>query len=314
MSFMQSRRSQKRQRKLRKQKPIRRMESASSISMPRLRVPKTARRRRRRNRHRLRLPGEALKQFVLSARWVSLVLLVVTVSALAMIGMDENFYLTMIPVEGVAAIPPSEIVNASGLAGAHVFSVEPRAAAQQIADLPGVISATVTLEWPNQTQVRIREDSPVAVWEQDGQEYWVNKHGDLVPARLEASGLLQIMAEGGATARAPETVPAETETDTEATDETEPGKAPVLFVPDEVLQGALLLRELRPNIDTLYYDPSGGLSYQDGRGWRAYFGTGTDMAQKLVIYETLVEHLEKQGVTPEYISVSNQETPFYLGQ
>jgi hypothetical protein len=83
-------------------------------------------------------------------------------------------------------------------------------------------------------------------------------------------------------------------------------------VPDEVLDGALLLRELRPNIDALYYDASGGLSYQDGRGWRAYFGTGRDMAQKLVVYETLVEHLQAKSITPVYISVSNQEAPFYL--
>jgi hypothetical protein len=77
------------------------------------------------------------------------------------------------------------------------------------------------------------------------------------------------------------------------------------------MQGALQLRELRPNIDQLYYRPSGGLSYQDGRGWRAYFGTGRDMHQKLVVYETIVADLLAKGLTPEYISVSNQEKPFY---
>ena len=282
--------------------------------MPQLRVPRTALRRRRRNRRRLRLPADTLKSILFSARWVSLLLLAITLSALALIGMDENFYLTMIPVEGVASIPPSEIVNASGLAGAHVFSVEPGAAAQEIADLPGVISATVRLEWPNQAHVRIREDSPVAVWEQNGQTYWVNDHGDLVPARLEAPGLLRIIVEGAEPAASPEPAPEVVEDGAPASEATEGSTPPVLFVPKDVLQGALLLRELRPNIDALYYDASGGLSYQDGRGWRAYFGTGTDMAQKLVVYETLVEHLEANGVTPTYISVSNQETPFYLAR
>jgi hypothetical protein len=90
--------------------------------------------------------------------------------------------------------------------------------------------------------------------------------------------------------------------------------AQVAFVPHDVLAGALQLKQLRPNIDRLYYRPSSGLSYQDGRGWRVFFGTGTDMSQKLVVYETIVEELLAQGLTPQYVSVSNQEKPYYLAQ
>ena len=82
-------------------------------------------------------------------------------------------------------------------------------------------------------------------------------------------------------------------------------------MPQDVLEGALQLRALRPNIEQLYYRPSGGLSYQDGRGWRAYFGTGLDMNQKLAVYETVVAKLLEQGIRPEYISVSNQYKPYY---
>jgi hypothetical protein len=35
------------------------------------------------------------------------------------------------------------------------------------------------------------------------------------------------------------------------------------------------------------------------------------MNQKLVIYETIVEDLLARGLTPQYISVSNQEKPYY---
>ena len=37
----------------------------------------------------------------------------------------------------------------------------------------------------------------------------------------------------------------------------------------DLVRGALHLRELRPNIDQLFFRPGNGLSYQDGRGWRA---------------------------------------------
>jgi hypothetical protein len=306
-------------RKLRKQPQMERVYTAAAMPFPQMAVPKTARRRRRRNRRLVSVSVSSLKGFLLSARWISLLILALCGGALALIGMDEGFYLTLVPVEGVASIPPDEVVSASGLGGAHIFAVEPQLAAQRVDDLPGVISATVALEWPNQAVIQIREESPVAVWEQNGQRYWVNEDGELVPARIDIPGLLHIIAEGPApNPAAVEEMAGETVTDEE--EETSSAEAeatpatPVLFVPQPVLQGALLLKELRPNIEALNYDPGAGLSYQDGRGWRAYFGAGTDMAQKLVVYETLVEKLVANGITPQYVSVQNQEKPFYLGQ
>jgi hypothetical protein len=304
------------QRKLRKQPRMERVYTAAAMPVPKFQVPATARRRRRRNRRMVRLPLASLKSLILSSRWVSLLLVALCTGALVLIGLEEDFYITLIPVEGVASIPPAEVVQASGLGGVHIFAAEPQVAAQRVDEMPGVISATVSLEWPNHALIQLREDSPVAVWEDAGQMYWVNQDGELVLARIDVPGLLHIIAEGPVAA--PASVPiAADEAGAEARDGEvgEDGEtAPILFVPEPVLQGALQLRELRPNIEALYYDPGGGLSYQDGRGWRAYFGAGADMAQKLVVYETLVAQLVAESVTPQYVSVQNQERPFYLGR
>ncbi|MBK8902962.1 MAG: FtsQ-type POTRA domain-containing protein [Anaerolineaceae bacterium] len=305
-------------RRLRKQPKMRRMDSA--VSMPRLSVPKNARRRRRRNQTRVvRAPIASLRQIVLSARWLSLGLLALSIYALTLIGMDENFYLTAIPVEGVISVPATEVVQASNLAGSHIFAADPGTAAQQIMDnVPGIISATVTLNWPNQVQINVTEDSPIAIWVEGSNQFWVTRTGRLIPARSSSLGLLMIQSEvegvGVATA-VPATPTAADETeDTEAEAEIESITANMRFLPREVLAGALQLKQLRPNIDRLFYRPSSGLSYQDGRGWRVFFGTGTDMSQKLVVYETIVEELLAQGLTPQYVSVSNQEKPYYLAQ
>ncbi len=325
---MKQRSSSRPERKLRKQPKMERVYTAAAMPFPQLSVPRTARKRRRRNRRLVNVPVSSVKSFILSARWLSLIILGLCVAALALIGTDESFFLKLVPVEGAASIPPDEIVAASGLGGAHIFAVEPQVAARRVDEMPGVISATVALEWPNQAVIQISEESPVAVWEQGGQRYWVNDDGGLVPARIDIPGLLHILVEGPApNPAAVEETPVETsEADDEAEGETgaaEEGAevtargtdtARLLFVPQPVLQGALQLKELRPNIEALYYDPGAGLSYQDGRGWRAYFGAGADMAQKLVVYETLVEKLVAEGVTPQYVSVQNQEKPFYLGQ
>lgn len=285
---------------------MRRLESNAFVAQPRLRVPKTAQRRRRRNFRRVHLPLAGIRQVIFSARWISLILLAMVMYALVLVGLDEEFYLTTIPVDGSGSIPAAEIVSASGLAGMHIFAADPALAAQEIMAVPGVISATVTVSWPNQVHLGIREDSPVAVWLENGVPYWVTRHGSLLPARGQLFGLMVIEAEVEAAASDPTT-------EATATDGT--SAAPqTRFVPQDVLAGALQLRQLRPNIERLYYQAGVGLSYQDGRGWRAYFGTGTDMAQKLVVYETLVAELEARGVTPAYISVANQERPFYLAR
>ncbi len=301
--------------RLRKQ-PKRRLHSATAVPLPRIEVPKTARRRRRRNAWQMRVPTDALRRLFLSARWLSLGLLSLAVYAVFLIGSDVNFYLTYIPVEGSFTIPPADIVQASDLAGVHIFAADPGAAAAQIAELPGVISATVTVGWPNEVLIRVREDNPIAVWEEGGRDYWVTENGRLIPARTGSIGLLRIQSEMGEVQHGGETAVDETwllplsqEEDSTTTPQTA-----LTFIPNDVLVGALQLRDLRPNLDRLYYRPAGGLSYEDSRGWRVYFGTGSDMAQKMVIYEAMVDDLLARGLTPAYISVSNKEKPHYRAQ
>lgn len=274
-------------RRLKKQPRVRRVQAASAGVFPRIKIPATAQQRRKRNRRRLRLPTAALQQAILSARWLSLGLLALSVYALFFIGQSDAFYLTHIPVEGNHYIPANEVVADSGLGGVHIFAADPVAAAKAVGEMPGVITATVTLHWPNQVMIEIGEDSPIAIWEQAGELFWINEKGRLFKARLDLPNLLHIRSE-----------------------QEEPLNE-ARFVSPEVIEAALLLQTLRPNIDFLYYEPGSGLSYQDGRGWRAYFGVGQDMEQRLVIYETIVEDLLARGLSPTYISVSNKEKPFY---
>lgn len=291
---------------------MRRVQSAHAMPLPRMEVPKAARQRKRRNqrsRRRSRIPVGSIKQVVFSARWISLLLLAIVTAALVLIGMDENFYLTVIPVDGTVSVPASEIVEASRLAGAHIFAVDPEVAAARVAEVPGVINAAVSLSWPNQVLIEVQEDSPAAVWQEGEHQFWVTDNGRLIPVRATVPGLLLIESEMPAAA-APVVSEGAIENGEDTAVTTDP-QSNLAFIPEAVLTGAEQLRKLRPNIEKLYYRGDSGLSYQDGRGWRVYFGTGTDMNQKLVIYETIVADLLARGLTPQYISVSNQEKPYY---
>ncbi len=273
--------------RLRKQPKLQRVQAAGTTAIPKVVVPAAAKKRKRRNRQRIKVPTSLLKQIALSSRWMSLGLVTVCIFALILIGRDDSFYLTSIPVNGNVSVPATEIIARSGMSGAHIFAADPSEAALLIGEIPGVISATVTLEWPNMVNINIAEASPLAIWSQNGHTYWITTQGDLVPARVSTSGLLLIES-----------------------DENELfGDDP--YVPDEVLEGALELRALRPNIDRLSYQLGNGLSYQDGRGWQVYFGTGQNMGQKLIVYEAIVEDLLAKSITPAYISVRNGLKPYY---
>jgi len=341
-------------RQLRKQPKRRRANSTATTNFPRLNVPKTAKKRRRRQKtERVRFGLTALKRFLFTSRWVSLGLLALTTFALIITVQERRFYLTYIPVEGAISFPPEDIVDASGLAGIHIFAADPSTAAEEIVALPGIISSTVSLRWPNQVYIQVAEDAPVAIWQENGLAYGITSGGRLIPPGFPTTGLLQIFPETGPitpieTIKTEEKLVADNEgSNAEGTIPDEGNTAPeeitenevatqaqsvnhdevkindnsakqaitsLAFIPQEVLVGALHLRELRPTIDELYYRPSGGLSYQDDRGWRVYFGTGMDMNQKLVLYEAIVEDLLVRGIHPAYISVSNKSKPYYLAQ
>lgn len=212
----------------------------------------------------------------------------VCVMAFLVIGHNDSFYLGAPRVEGASSLTESQIISASGLAGTHVFAADPGVAAERIGLLPGVVSASVYLEWPNIVNIQIEEDAAIATWEQAGERFWIYEDGTLLPAGLSAKSGLHIISE------------------------IEEPVGEQLFIPIEVIEGARQLQEIRPNINQLYYKPGSGLSYQDGRGWKVYFGVGQDMNQKIVVYETIIEHLTSRGVKPVYISVANQLKPFYL--
>lgn len=229
----------------------------------------------------------AVSALLTSPRWISLSLLVGIVAVLYSVRLDQTYVVSSVEVSGTSTLSPEAVVQASGIEGVHAFFLNPAEAARRVAEIPSVLTATVRVGWPSRAHITVAEREPVMVWDQVGGRFWVDKEGRLMQARQESGGLLVILSQ-------------------------EPERLSLGYqIPADVLAGALQLRRERPNIASLFYERGAGLSYQDGRSWRVYFGAGRDMNQKLSVYETLVENLQAHGLHPEYISVVNKEKPFY---
>ncbi len=69
-----------------------------------------------------------------------------------------------------------------------------------------------------------------------------------------------------------------------------------------LLTAALQLNAWMPNEKTLLYQNKRGLGWKDARGWDVFVGQKLeDINDKMVMYETVVRELEKQGVDVEII-------------
>jgi cell division septal protein FtsQ len=222
-----------------------------------------------------------------SPRWISLVVLIGLGAVVYLGGQTPWLVISDVQVEGAVALTADSVVKASGLQGKSIVWADPALAARSVVAMPSVLTATVEIGWPNQARIAVVERAPVMAWDQAGERFWVDEDGVLMPSRYQVHGLLLVLSQ-------------EREMLTL-------GSA----IPHDVMQAALQLRQLRPNIDALYYEQANGLSYQDGRNWRAYFGLGNDVNQKLVIYEALVADLMARKMQPDYISVITKEKPFY---
>jgi hypothetical protein len=232
-------------------------------------------------------------------RWVSGLLSLTIGAALAIILTTEVFYVSQVEVGGLRTVPAEEIFAASGVADYHIFWIKPDAVARAVADAPGVATANVRVYWPARVIIQVTEREPALIWEQGGTRYWVDVRGNLMPQRRDLPNLIRIYSEG-------EAIPVGC-----------PGPdcpgdvSGRVSIERDVVEGALQLKTRRADIELLYYDPISGLSFNDERGWRAYFGVGTDMGRKLLIYDAIVADLQTRGLRPEYIDVSNAQAPVY---
>jgi len=265
------------------------------IGTPRRTAP-TAPAARRKPRSRV---ARAIAPAGFNWRWVSAAIVVTISGLLAWVFSDPVFKVTRVEVGGAAYVPVEEVFTAAGVANQHILEIDPDVVRDRVLLSPSFSSAQVGLAWPARVIIVVREREPALIWEQGAERYWVDVNGNLMLLRRELPTLVRVINEG-------EAIPFQC-----------PGPAcpsgdeQRVSIDPQVVLGAQQLRTLRTNIDVLYYDPAHGLSYQDGRGWRGYFGSGTDMDVKLKVYETLVENILSRGITPIRVDVTNPNAPFY---
>jgi hypothetical protein len=136
-------------------------------------------------------------------------------------------------------------------------------------------------------QIVITEREPALVWEQSGTATWIDLQGRVMRQREDRPDLMRV-----------------------SVDDSVAG-AVGASVEQEIVSGAVQLQSLLPGISVLRYHPDKGLGYNDQRGWQAWLGTGTNMPEKVLIYNAIVNSLLARGVLPTEISVADPDAPYF---
>lgn len=225
-------------------------------------------------------------------------MIVVSLSfVLAMFFATDFFYIRSISVAGTRYLDRAEVFRYANIAEMHLFWVDPEQVRRSIlAASPLIADARVSVGWPpDMVRIVIEEREPAIIWVQAGVAAWVDIQGRVLRFPPEGSDerpdLIRVIADNS---------------------EDGPPGANVLIDVGAVT-GALQLQNLLPGLPALRYNPAKGLGFREPGGWDVWLGTGTDMDQKLVIYEALIANLQLRGITPVEVNVANPEAVFYCG-
>ncbi|MGB7877026.1 MAG: FtsQ-type POTRA domain-containing protein [Anaerolineales bacterium] len=230
-------------------------------------------------------------------RLLSFILVLLFGTGLYLFWTLPQFRVNTAQINGNQRIPTEEINAALELDGRPVFLLTPAHIREQaLRAYPELASVEVSFDLPNLVTVDVTERQPLVQWQQDGGYAWIDEMGTAFLPRGEAPGLIVVQALG--------TPPAITVLE-------EDPLVPAPFITEETVNALVALAPHVPAGTPILYNPVTGLSWTDGRGWQAVFGSGDDMEVKARVYQAMVDWLTQRGIRPILINVAYPDAPFY---
>jgi len=226
-------------------------------------------------------------------RVVSGVLSVAFLAALIMMWSAPYFEVHSVGVEGVRRFSTAEISRAINAAGNPVFTIHPNQLERDLTmTYSGFESIDVQVMWPDQVKVIVEERDPVIAWDWEGHVRWIDDQGIGFDPHGESEDLITVQSP---------ILPSTT------------GRQ---FLSSALAKAIVDLAAYAPEGVPMVYDTDRGLGWRDNRGWQVYFGSDPkDMDRKMVVYRSIVEHLEGKGIQPSLISVEHLRAPYFrMGQ
>jgi hypothetical protein len=262
-----------------------------------LRHRRAQRRRERERREGLDRPEVRVKPrgvIWISWRWLSALISLFLIIMIYVMLASPIFFVDSIAVGGERYLTPEQVFEAADIANRNLFWLDAADIEARLESNPSIADAQVFVGWPpNMVSIFIIERDPAMIWEQGSTRYWVDVNGIVMFARREREDLLRVVYQG-----------------------TDPSTLGVGSVIDrQIVAGALQLKAKLPNIEVMLYDPIKGLGIrEEQRGnWKAWFGVGTDMELRLLVYNAIVNTYNPTIQFAE-VDVSDADHPTFVNR
>jgi hypothetical protein len=207
----------------------------------------------------------------------------------------DLFYVRSINLEGARYLTESEVFRYTEIAEQHIFWVDPDTVRQRILNAsPLVANAEVQIGWPpDMVTIRVEEREPALLWSQAGVRVLLDVQGNVLRSPRDDEVFPEL----------PQVV-----ADNSFNEPRIPGNP----VPVDVIAGTLQLQNVIAGLPPLRYNAEKGLGFREASGsWDVWLGSGTDMVNKLRVYETLRDNLLARGITPVEINVADLDAVYY---
>ena len=266
------------------------------------------------------ITGAIKRRFKVGWRVLSLLIAGILSYALFTAWRSPEYRISAVKVTGLQRLTEAEVLAKVSAAGMHSFAVVPeKIKAEIVAAFPDFREVTVRVGIPASLEIRVVERQPMITWQSKTVLIWVDSEGYLIPPRGTAGEMLAIQADSIPSYQIKSSIE-------------EPGTIKVIrdkpffkanpsalafFAVPKQIDGALLTATLQlnawmPNEKTLLYQKKRGLGWKDTRGWDVFIGQKLEgINEKMVMYETIVRELEKQGISPTLVSVEFLHAPYY---
>lgn len=264
--------------------------------------------------------GATKRRFKVGWRVLSLLIVGVLSYALLTAWRSPEYRISEIKVIGLQRLTEADVLAKVSALGMHSFAVVPeKIRAEIVAAFPDFRDVTVKVGIPATLVINVAERQPMLAWQSKKTLIWVDSEGYLIPPRGTAGEMLAIQADSIPAYQIKSSIQ-------------EPGTLKVIrdkpffkanpsalafFAVPKQIDGALLTATLQlnawmPNEKTLLYQKQRGLGWKDARGWDVFVGQKLEgINDKMVMYETIVRELEKQGISPTLVSVEFLHAPYY---
>lgn len=224
-------------------------------------------------------------------RIISGMMVILLSSVLFLFFYSDVFYVSSIWVGGVEYMTVEEVFTYAEIANYHIFWVEPEQVRENVMRYPSVAEAKVGIAWPpNMITIDIEEREPMLIWEQNSLAFWIDIQGNVMDLREEQSDLVRIIVD----------------------DPMVDAFGQNGHLNTDVVYGVIQLYDLRPDIISWRYSSVKGLGFRNANGWDVWFGVGTDMAEKMKIYETLSSDIIARGIQVSELNITNPDAPYYI--